>query len=133
MQKIKDFQGNTLVIYHSANDWVEGLNFVTEDSQFIQVGTWWYNDGKKLDRHRHNRVERVANITQECVIIMHGSMDVNIYDGCDNYAGSLNMSSGDFAVFLAGGHEYIITSDDTKIIETKNGPFLGVELDKTKF
>ena len=41
--------------------------------------------------------------------------------------------AGDFAVLLAGGHGYEIQEDDTRIIETKNGPFLGVDLDKTGF
>jgi hypothetical protein len=133
MNKIKDSQGKTLVIHHNANDWKVGLNFITEDDEFIQVGTWWYDNEKKLDRHRHNKIERIANITQECVIIMRGSMEVNVYDCCDQFVGNFRMRSGDFAVFLAGGHEYIIKSDNTKIIETKNGPFLGVEQDKTRF
>jgi len=133
MQKIEDSEGRVLVICHTANDWKDGLNFITDDSEFIQVGTWCYNNEKKLDRHRHNEIERISNITQECVIIMQGSMEVNVYDGNNKFVDNFRMNGGDFAVFLAGGHEYIIKSDNTKIIETKNGPFLGVELDKTRF
>ena len=40
---------------------------------------------------------------------------------------------GDLAVFAYGGHGYVILEDDTQIIETKNGPFIDVDTDKTKF
>ena len=40
---------------------------------------------------------------------------------------------GDLAVFVSGGHGYHILEDNTKIIETKNGPFTGVENDKVRF
>ena len=43
------------------------------------------------------------------------------------------LNEGDLAVFVYGGHGYEILEDDTKIIETKNGPFTGVENDKVKF
>ena len=40
---------------------------------------------------------------------------------------------GDLAIFAFGGHGFEILEDDTKIIESKNGPFTDVETDKTLF
>jgi hypothetical protein len=34
---------------------------------------------------------------------------------------------------MNGGHDYTILEDDTRILEIKNGPFLGREIDKTLF
>jgi hypothetical protein len=43
------------------------------------------------------------------------------------------LKEGELAVFGYGGHGYEILEDDTQIIESKNGPFAGVEQDKIKF
>ena len=40
---------------------------------------------------------------------------------------------GDTAIMAYGGHGYKILEDNTKIIESKNGPFVSVELDKVKY
>ena len=43
------------------------------------------------------------------------------------------LNEGDLAIFAYGGHGYVILEDNTQIIETKNGPFVDVATDKTKF
>ena len=133
METIHDEKGKLLAIIVSPIQWKEGLDFITTDEEFIQVGTWNYDKGKVLDRHFHNIVNRSSNLTQECVVVMSGSMLVDIYDDEQTLLGSKRLAAGDFAVFLAGGHGYEILEDGTRIIETKNGPFLGVDLDKTRF
>lgn len=133
METIHDEKGKLLAIIVSPSQWKEGLDFITTDEEFIQVGTWNYDKGKVLDRHFHNIVNRSSNLTQECVVVMSGSMLVDIYDDERKLIGSKRLAAGDFAVFLAGGHGYEILEDGTRIIETKNGPFLGVDLDKTRF
>lgn len=133
MIRVKDSNQKLLVILIEPEDWKQGLDFITGDDEPIQVGTWWYPAEKILDRHHHNFAERSSNLTQECVIIMHGSMLVKVYDENKELLTEFTMVQGDFAVFLGGGHEYKILEDDTRIIETKNGPFLGVDIDKTRF
>ena len=50
-----------------------------------------------------------------------------------SYTESFEVEKGDIAVFTNGGHGYKILADNTKILETKNGPFYGVQKDKTRF
>ena len=133
MEKIHAECGTTLVVFVGSETWKDGLTFVTDDTDYLQVGTWLYDEGKKLDRHHHNIVPRQSNLTQECVAVLSGKLLVKIYDLQKKYVTKFNMHPGDFAVFLAGGHEYEILKDRTRIIETKNGPFPGVALDKTRF
>lgn len=114
-------------------DWKTGLDFVTDDEKFIQVGTWNYNAGKRLDRHEHNFVERTANLTQECVFVVTGSMNVEFYSTQRAFIRKVTLQQFDYAVIYGGGHAYEILEDDTKIIETKNGPFPGVDTDKTRY
>ena len=133
MLRIENKNNEILVILIKPDDWSKGLDFITSDDKYLQVGTWWYDKGKVLDRHHHDKANRSSDLTQECVSIMHGSMLVKVYDYDKNFLKKFTMDQGDFAVFLGGGHEYTILENDTRIIETKNGPFLGVEIDKTRF
>jgi len=120
------------IIYRD-DDWQKGLNFITTDELYVQVGSWWYDKGKKLAAHIHNDFERSARRTQEMVYVKSGSMKVNLYTDTQEFLQSYNLYEGDTAVFAYGGHGYEILEDDTKIIETKNGPFIDVKTDKTKF
>jgi hypothetical protein len=131
--KIYKHNNQIISIVYRDDDWVEGLNFITPDELFVQVGSWWYNKGKKLDSHVHNDFKRTAMRTQEMTYVKRGSMRVMLYDNDQNYLEDFILKQGDTAVFAYGGHGFEILEDDTQIIETKNGPFIDVETDKTKF
>jgi len=122
-----------IAIIYRDDDWVEGLNFITPNELFVQVGSWWYNKGKKLASHVHNDFERKAMRTQEMTYVKKGSMKVLLYLEDKSYLQDFILNEGDLAVFAYGGHGYEILEDNTKIIEAKNGPFVDVETDKTKF
>ena len=132
MQTIKH-KGKINVIIYRDEDWVEGLNFITPESMFMQVGSWWYKKGKILYKHIHNEFDRVANRTQECVYVRKGSMKVTLYSEEFEEFDTFILYTGDLAIFANGGHGYEILEDNTQIIESKNGPFTGVEKDKIKF
>ena len=131
--KIYRNKGKIISIVYRDEDWVKGLNFITPDDMYIQVGSWWYKKDKKLDSHVHNEFERVAMRTQEMTYVKKGSMLVKLYDEEHNYLEQYTIYKGDTAVFAYGGHGYEILEDDTQIIEAKNGPFTDVETDKVKF
>ncbi len=132
MKIIKRNEKLICIIYRD-EDWKKGLNFITPDSLFVQVGSWWYDKDKKLDAHKHKDFDRVANRTMETTYIKSGSMKVDLYDEDQNFFESLILKKGDLAVFAYGGHGYTILEDDTKVIEAKNGPFIDVETDKKRF
>lgn len=132
METIKH-KGQILTLIYRDKDWVEGLSFITPNELFIQVGSWWYPKGRKLASHVHKDFERKAMRTQEMTYVKRGSMRVLLYDEGQNYLQDFVLHEGDLAVFAYGGHGYEILEDNTKIIEAKNGPFVDVETDKTKF
>ena len=133
MRQIFDNENNLLCIVYKDEDWVEGLNFITDDRLFIQVGSWWYQNGKKLAKHKHNIVPRESDITQEMVYVKSGSMNAIIFDNNLNHIEDIVLKTGDLAIMVNGAHGYEILEDNTKIIEAKNGPFLSVEVDKVKY
>ena len=59
MQIIKHDEKIISIIYRD-EDWTEGLNFITPNDMFIQVGSWWYEKGKILDKHVHKEFERLV-------------------------------------------------------------------------
>ena len=65
--------------------------------------------------------------------VKKGSMRVLLYDEDKQFLQDYVLNEGDLAVFAYGGHGYEILEDDTKIIESKNGPFTDVSQDKEKF
>ena len=132
MKKIKH-KNQTLCIIYRDEDWVKGLNFLTPNEMFIQVGSWWYQKGKKLDSHVHKDFERKAYRSQEMAYVKRGSMKVLLYDEEFNFLEDFILYKGDTAVFAYGGHGFEILEDNTQVIESKNGPFIDVETDKTKF
>lgn len=131
--KIYKNNNQIISIVYRDDDWVEGLNFITPNELFIQVGSWWYPKGKKLASHIHKEFERKAMRTQEMTYVKKGSMRVLLYDESHKYLEDYILKEGDLAIFAYGGHGYEILEDDTKIIESKNGPFIDVDTDKEKF
>lgn len=124
--------GIILARHISAEDISEGLNFFSQDSEFIQVGTWNYQKGKELLAHIHNEVPRMALRTYEALYVISGSLEAVIYDLNKNVVDTFVVNTGDVLVLLESGHGYKILEDHTKVLEIKNGPYLGAERDRQR-
>jgi hypothetical protein len=109
----------------------EGLDFLTSDSSFIQVGTWNYKKNKTLDAHFHNYFERSAQRTQEVVYVIEGSIKCNLFKEDTTFIETVIIDSGMLIVQYQGVHEYEIV-EDSKVLEVKNGPYFGPEKDRTR-
>ena len=131
--EIKD--GNTILARHiTAEEWHKGgLNFFSNDSEFIQVGTWGYDSGKHLLAHEHNVVPRNTDITQETLYIKQGKIKATIYNLNRQQVGEWIGETGDIIILLRGGHSYDILADDTQVLEIKNGPYPGAETDRVRY
>ncbi|MEJ2594734.1 MAG: hypothetical protein P8100_06325 [bacterium] len=114
-------------------DWNEGLGFYSHDEEVIQVGTWHYNKGKELLKHMHNEVERTILRTNEVLYVVSGKVKAFIYDLQENFVEELEVNNGDTLILLDCGHGYEILEDDTRVLEIKNGPYLGAETDRRRF
>jgi len=125
--------GKLISIIYREHDWVKGLNFLTPDELFIQVGSWWYDKGTKLDSHIHKEFDRTANRTQETIYVKQGSVRVLLFKEDESFLQDIELKQGDLAILVNGGHGYEILEDNTQIIESKNGPFISVSQDKKKF
>lgn len=110
----------------------QGLDFLTKDKDFLQAATWNYRKGRQLGPHSHLLCERQVNLTQEFIYVKEGSLAATFYDKNDRIISKHILRAGDFALFFAGGHGYLILEDDTEVIEIKNGPYAGPEKDRKR-
>jgi hypothetical protein len=125
--------GVVLARHIPASDaWNAGLNFFSPAPDYQQVGTWVYEGGKKLLAHTHNEVSRAVLWTQEVLYIRKGRLRAEIFDTNDLKVAELHASAGDILVLLHGGHGYEILEDGTEVLEIKNGPYVGAELDRRR-
>ncbi|GJL65413.1 MAG: hypothetical protein NPIRA05_03840 [Nitrospirales bacterium] len=132
IEEVRD--GDTVLARHipASISWAEGLNFFSEESEFIQVGTWGYQGGKELLPHSHNKVEREVDRTQEVLFVRKGALLASVYNLMNEKVREIRLSEGDIIILLSGGHGYEILEDETQVLEIKNGPYAGADVDRTR-
>ena len=130
--EVKD--GKTILARYIPNKEIEkpGLNFYSTDNEFIQFGVWGYDKGKVLAAHVHNSVERNVNLTQEALFVQRGKIKATIYNLSNEKIREIIVSKGEVVILLRGAHGYEILEDDTRVLEFKNGPYVGAELDRRR-
>jgi len=111
-------------------DWPEGIQFYSDETEFLQVATWNYNKEKHLKAHGHRIAPRSSDRTNEVLFVKKGEIEAIFYDEQDNVCAKSVIKSGDIVIILAGGHAYNILAEGTQVLEVKNGPYQGLEKDK---
>ena len=112
--------------------WKDGLNFFSQDEDFIQVGVWGYGAGKELKAHIHNEVKREVHWTQEVLFVRIGKLRANIFNTSETKVADLEVNAGDIIILLRGGHGYEILVEGTQVLEIKNGPYVGPDRDRRR-
>ena len=134
MSVIEIKEGEVVLARHipATAAWNEGLSFFSQDNEYMQVGVWGYSAGKELKAHIHNEVTREVLWTQEVIFVRNGKIRANIYDTKENKVAELEVGAGDIIILLRGGHGYDILEDGTQVLEVKNGPYVGPDLDRRR-
>lgn len=127
-------EGNLVLARHiPANSaWKDGLNFYSQNDDFIQVGVWGYGTGKELKAHIHNEVKREVLWTQEVLFVRTGKLQATIFDTSEKKVAELEVNAGDIIILLRGGHGYDILEEGTQVLEIKNGPYVGPDRDRRR-
>ena len=123
---------NTLyAIVVRGNEALEGMNFVTPDSFPLQLGVNIYEKGASCVPHVHLTCERHIIEAQEILHIDEGDLDLTLYDDKDKLFRTVRLVGGDTVFLVTGGHG-IVFNEKTKIIEVKQGPYMGQAADKRR-
>lgn len=127
------YDDDVIARYISGDEVKKGLSFYSENDDFLQVGVWKYDKGKVLQKHVHNLFERNINRTNEVLYVKKGSLKVEIYSFSEIFVESMVLEKKDMLILLNCGHGYEILEDDTQVLEIKNGPYFGPEIDRRRF
>ena len=131
MQSISDSEILIARIIRKTDTEINGLNFFSEDSENIQASIWNHELGKVLPSHTHKPLPRNTIGTHEMIFVIKGRLHVDLYGASNQLLIETDLNEGDILICIRGGHGYEILEQNTKILEVKNGPYYGVELDKT--
>ena len=131
--KIKEinFEKQLYAFVWSLNDVNEGLEFLSDDSDFIQLGTWNYKKNFSTVPHYHLEHDKSSNLTQEVVLVHKGSVKCRIFTKEGNFVDEVDINEGELIVQIYGVHEYIM-NEDSIVLEIKNGPYYGPEVDRKR-
>ena len=132
VREIKD--GGLMLARHvTAEEWGKGgLGFFSSDAEFLQVGIWNYDSGKRLLAHTHNDEARTIQRTHETLYVRKGRIEARIFSEARAQVAILEIREGDILTLMSGGHGYTILEDGTQVLEIKNGPYLGAERDRVR-
>jgi hypothetical protein len=107
--------------------------FFTPDNYSQQLGIIKYAAGGNIKPHFHNKVAREVFFTQEVLVIRKGKVKVNLFSNQSlDYVTSVILNQGDTILLASGGHGFEMM-EDTEMLEIKQGPYNGVQNDKTIF
>lgn len=120
--KIQDKNNELIATVIFFKDLKNGRNFITDDDQEFQAGTFVYEKNTKVNRHVHKKNERKTYFTSEAIVVFSGQLRIEIYDDERNILNEIILGDKDTIIFHKGGHLIEILKDST-FIEFKQGPY----------
>lgn len=132
MEIIKDKDDNILAMLIRAEYVPSKTEFYTPDTFSQQLGIIKYPAGHKIKPHYHNLVERNVQYTQEVLVVRKGKVKVNIYDKNLDFVIETILNTHDVILLASGGHGFEMF-EDAEMLEVKQGPYNGIQNDKTHF
>ena len=132
MKKIySKIQPNKLLhIVTSVDEIKSGRIDVVPEDEYLQLAILKMNKGKTFLPHKHIIKEKITDIAQESWLVYEGKVKCTFYDLDDSILDEPIIEKGGISITLRGGHNYLIMSDNTTVLEYKTGPYLGQEFDK---
>jgi hypothetical protein len=103
---------------------------ISPDNEYLQTSGRVLKKNFFVKAHKHNKLLRKTEITQEAWIILKGRIFARFYDLDDSIIYEDTFGPGDCVTIFRGGHELKVLEDDTYFYEIKNGPYYGIEKDK---
>lgn len=120
-----------LAIYFSKQIKAEnGIRFLTPENYPLQIGLLEHKTEKNVPPHSHRDFDYNVHSSQEFIYVEKGeNIIIKIFDLNWVQVDEIMMSSGDFILFVGGGHSVDIPAD-CRLIEVKQGPYPGDKLAK---
>lgn len=121
--------GKVFALILKTDSFIENVEFFTPKDYPFQMGAQIREMGEEIKPHIHKPIQRVINNTQEMIHIDYGKVKAKIYNEKGKEIKDIILNSGDTILLVKGGHSFKFL-EKTKIIEVKQGPYIGREEDK---
>ena len=128
MEEIRDNNGNLLAIIFK-EEYRDGVNFITRSDSYLQVGLMQHKKGHIIKPHIHKSVDLKVSRIQEVLFIREGKLRAVFYDKNKSKLCEKILVKGDIVILIDGGHGFEVL-EDCKIVEVKQGPYIGKVHDK---
>jgi len=96
--------------------------FFTDDHLDFQVASFFLEKDSEIERHIHNKQNRIIETTSEALILISGKIEVAIYDNDLKFIDKFIVMPGEIIVMFSGGLSLKVI-EEAKFIEIKQGPF----------
>lgn len=103
---------------------------LTENDALLQISTINFSKLQEVKTHKHLPLHRETIGTSEIWLVTKGKFEITIFDVDNSKIGEFILEVGDLVVFFDGGHALTAKSKNARILEVKNGPYKGADLDK---
>jgi len=126
VHKVTDETGEVLAILTRDMRLLLNGEFVTDDTDELQVGSFRYNSRHKVKKHIHNELPRTISRTQEFLFVQDGTAVVSIYNMTGALVEALTLTQGSGLLIFKGLHDLEI-HDHCQFFEVKLGPYMGAD------
>lgn len=134
MLSVTDNRNALLAIIINVLEFPAGMKFWGDSDCPLQFGSCMYNAGVTLKPHVHKTRARIPDHkTIEFLYIIRGNILATFYSVDRKKVREYTLVTGDCVMLYDGGHGFKVLTDDTAFIEVKNGPYISVDADKTRF
>ena len=103
---------------------------LTENEAILQISAINFNKFQEVKSHKHLPLHRDTIGTSEIWLVTKGKFHIKLFDIDNSKIGEFKLGLGDLVVFFDGGHSLTAMSKNARILEVKNGPYEGADLDK---
>jgi hypothetical protein len=109
----------------------EGIEFHSNPMDTLQIGSMMWPIGHHIQGHKHVSHPRSVEFSNEAIFVTKGKVKINFLGDSGETLKYRILHSGDVVLLLDGGHSFDVL-DDARMIEIKQGPYVG-ESDKLRY
>ena len=98
--------------------------------EILQTSIIRITKGNLVKPHKHLPIHRETSGTQETWVVQQGKGLATFFDLDGTQLANIKLSRGSVALLLRGGHSLKALSTTFTIVEVKNGPYKGQNIDR---
>jgi len=105
------------------------IEFLTTDDQSLQLGVMHRPAGYVILPHIHKPMPRIVPSAYEALFIARGRVEVTFFSERREVVTKRELRQGDTILLMTGGHGFRML-EDCKMIEVKQGPYVGADVER---